>query len=532
MDVKKSGNFTKVLFLIFFCALILKILESFVAIPIINAAYNGESFDYLNELLQKHKLKNPTVRNIAFYSNEINGYVNRFIFLFSCSLFLIFLIVRNNFKRAKEFFNTSVSSIKVDVLRIVFFGYLLYINFPGIVDDLLSKPNASPFTIPGWPKWLIDFITISPVYELLGIAFTVFCIGAFIGLLTRKMVLGAAITGLFVMGIPQFFGKIDHYHFFWHIILILSFAKPGVSLSVDSYLKNKSFKHVEYFKVNSLAIQFIMILIGLVYFFPGFWKIVFSGSEWIFSENLKYKMYSNWIVRDGWMPFFRIDHYPFLYQSAALFTILIELGFIFSLFFKRITPFFVVGALLFHLSVFLFMKISFLGLVIIFVIFIDWERILNLTPKEFINTPKKYTHLLCIGIFVVGLNIFTGFTLINSWPFSVYPTFASIEGSDTPSILIQEVDVNDNVTKEIIPLLDRKYIDEFLTQSRLNGFINQTLNSTTKKQEGIKVLRGIYKDSYSGKTPDSLLKVYEIRLSTDPDLSNQKKVLERKLIED
>ncbi|MEO9884617.1 MAG: hypothetical protein ABJR05_03675 [Balneola sp.] len=529
---KKISNFTKVFILIFLFALIIKILEATVAIPVIKAAYNGDSFDYLNDLLQKHKLRNPTVRNLAFYSNEVSSYINRFILLFSGSLFLIFLIVRNNYKKAKDFFNAPESSFKVDILRIVIFGFLLYINFPNTINDLLSNPNTSTFSIPGWSKGLIDLILTNPIPQLLGIAFTVFCFGALIGIFTRKMIIGAVITGFFIMGIPQFFGKINHYHFLWHVILILSFARPGISLSVDSYLKNKSFKHSEYLRINSLAIKFIMIIIGLIYFFPGFWKIVFSGSEWIFSENLKFRMHSNWIVRDGWLPFFRVDHYPFLYQSAAFFTILIELGFIFALFFKKIRPYFVLGAFFFHLSVFFLLNISFVGLMIIYLIFIDWDKILNLSPKNYPKTLKKSSKKLqYVALLVIGFNILTGFTLINSWPFSVYPTFASVETNSTPSILVQEIDTNKNVIKEVIPLLDENYINEFVSQTRLSGFILQTLTSKTKKQDGISILKNIYRDSYSSKIPDSLLKVYKIRLSTNPDLPNRQKILERKLIE-
>ena len=106
------------------------------------------------------------------------------------------------------------------------------------------------------------------------------------------MLFGAVTTGFFVMGIPQFFGKIDHYHLLWYSLLIVSVSNSGNSLSVDNWMKKISQINHDKAIQFGLPLKIIMLLIGITYLFPGVWKITFSGLEWAFSNNLKYKLYS------------------------------------------------------------------------------------------------------------------------------------------------------------------------------------------------------------------------------------------------
>ncbi|MDR9418366.1 hypothetical protein [Gracilimonas sp.] len=352
------------------------------------------------------------------------------------------------------------------------------------------------------------------------------------------MMIGATLTGFFIMGIPQFFGKIDHYHILWYVLLILSVSPIGHCLSIDSWRNNipqiNGVKSSNY----GVPIKIVMILIGLSYFFPGFWKFSISGFEWAFSENLKFKLYSKWLMLDGWTPFFRIDHYPFLYQSAAFMTLVIEIGFIFALFYKKIRPLFVIGALGFHVSVWYFMKNPFFSLMVLYVIFINWSKVFafisntlknfNLSEVEVLNKPKSYLKYFIVGGFLIFGNVATGSLLIDSWPFGVYPTFASIESATVPSILIQAENENSEVVSESIPLLDANFKNEFNSVVRLRGYLGNLLNANTPEPQSYRALADIFYDSKNLNPDNYTLKFYKIRLSTNPDKSskvNQKQEL-------
>ena len=96
-----------------------------------------------------------------------------------------------------------------------------------------------------------------------------------------------------------------------------------------------------------MPLRFVQLLLGLIYFFPGFWKVWWGGLDWVLSENLKFQMYLKWMEVSSWTPFFRLDQYPLLYKSAAIAAVAFELSFIFLIFLPRLYVFAPLGGLIF-----------------------------------------------------------------------------------------------------------------------------------------------------------------------------------------
>lgn len=500
-----------------------KLAENLILIPLLEAAYNGESFEYLNKLITHHHLKNPDVRNLEFYQTEAPKYINRILFLTLSSTLLLWIVFKNNFLIFKEFLFEKKSGFSISVLRISIIGLIIYINFPVTAYEISSLGAESIVPPMGWSKGLISLLINEYVVISLSVLFYIFCLGGLLGIYTNFMLRGAAIVGFFIMGIPQFFGKIDHYHSLWHVLLVLSFSNSGNSLSIDSWRKKLPQINLNKSTLFGFSSKIIMILIGLSYFFPGFWKFTFSGLEWAFSNNLQLKLHSKWLDLDGWTPFFRIDRFPILYQSAAFSTMIIELGFIFALFFKRTRLVFIIGALSFHISVAYFMRISFFSLMVLYVVFVNWDWIIKtfLPKKNYLEGVIESTKLdkkviWVSGILVLG-NLISGATLINSWPFALYPTFASIESETVPSILITGVDQDGNKIHETIPFLDKKYREEFTSSSTLRGYIDNLIKSGTGNTENFSVLAQIFINSNKLESKIVSVRFYKIRLNTNPD---------------
>ena len=500
----------------------LKLAEIFLFTPIIEDAYTGDSFNYLNHLLEQHRLKDPDNRTLGFYLTEISSYTNRLILLGIFFSVLSWLIVRNDQKLFKKFFYETDRPFNLAFLRIVVVLFVLYINFPSASYNLSLLDREALVAPPGW-SFLIQYIPVNPEFIFVcSIVFYVAGIAALVGFYTRTSLIIFAILGFCLLGFPQLFGKIEHYHILWHVMLLLAFTPCGHALSIDLYLSNKPAPgpSVKY----GFPLKVVMVLIALSYFFPGIWKFVFSGFEWAFSENLKFKMYSKWIEFGGWTPAFRIDQYPILYQGTAFITLIFEIGFLFALFFKRVRPMFVVTGFLFHVSVFYFMGIPFYSLMIMYVVFIDWHKLfsgLKKMPEKLVDpnySSKLSKSVKIVAIVLIAGNFLTGALLINSWPFSVNPTFASMETGQI-STLMMDIEVEGESENEaVFPLFNEKFHDAFNSVSRLRGFLDTVIRSKNPKPESLKTLASIQLQDIN-QTITSV-KFYHVIISTDPDVRN------------
>src|SRR3989442_9968884 len=83
----------------------------------------------------------------------------------------------------------------------------------------------------------------------------------------------------------------------------------------------------------ALPLRFVWLLMGVIYFSAGFWKIWTGGYQWAWSDNPRNIMYNKWMELSGWVPVFRVDHYPMLYKVSGVCTLVFELSFILLIFF-------------------------------------------------------------------------------------------------------------------------------------------------------------------------------------------------------
>jgi hypothetical protein len=194
------------------------------------------------------------------------------------------------------------------------------------------------------------------------------------------------------------------------------------------------------------------LLIGVIYFFPGLAKLR-AGPEWVLSDNLKYLMYGYW-SKKHFIPWFRIDHYPLLYRSAALATIVFETSFIACVFSRPWRLLAVAGGVIFHWMTAKYLGLVFWSLVVCYTAFIDWEPVFGRlrrwlasgrpspelpddpTTVHNPSTPSASPGRASPVVVIVGStlligNIYCGALNIDSWPFCVYPQFAEIVRNPT-----------------------------------------------------------------------------------------------------
>ncbi len=124
------------------------------------------------------------------------------------------------------------------------------------------------------------------------------CITGLIGLFTTASSALALILAVYVLGVTQVYGKVSHNHELIWFMALLAVSPCGDALSIDAILSSRKRADLGIIErpgasiVYALPLRFASLLLGIIYFFPGFWKFWTSGFAWAFSDNLKYQMYS------------------------------------------------------------------------------------------------------------------------------------------------------------------------------------------------------------------------------------------------
>lgn len=322
------------------------------------------------------------------------------------------------------------------IFRIIFLAIFAYwgtIKAGFLWDQTMTfveLPDSAISPLP-FMKWYTDLVPFNKsTVSVFTVLFGVSAVCSLIGFKTRWSLILFTISAFYMLGIPNFYGKVNHYHHFIWFPFILAFSPCAEVLSVDAWLRKR--KGITVSKSTSWkytrSFYFIWALMGIIYFFPGFWKLWASGLDWMFTDNVRNQMYYKWLQIDHWRPFLRIDLVPALYKSSGLFVVLFELLFLPLLFNRATRKWAIIGGLLFHLGTWFFMNIFFVILVLSYVSFIPWHRLKWFRPQppdEKTLTISKNRALNLMGCSLIAGLILFGFGKWNSWPLTVYPTFDS-----------------------------------------------------------------------------------------------------------
>jgi predicted DCC family thiol-disulfide oxidoreductase YuxK len=321
--------------------------------------------------------------------------LSRAIFTGICVQLFVLAVQKRHYvvKTINEFFAGTTYPINLAIFRIIHFESIFSIDRFSQVIWFSELPKELMF-VPFGSGWLINIIPINATIAQIAIfLLKIFSFTAMIGLFTRTSAWLTVILSFYVLGIPQFYGKVDHYHHLLWFAAILAASRCGDVLSLDAIFM--SWKRADRGQLEppglsrayALPLRFLWLLLGIIYIFPGLYKLFAGGFDWAFSENLKYRLYTIWLDLDGWIPAFRLDQYPVLYQLSALGSILFELCFILLIFFPKTRYIAAVSGVAFHSMIYQLMKINFTSLAKAYVTFFDFNAIFHwighrLFPKD------------------------------------------------------------------------------------------------------------------------------------------------------
>lgn len=347
-------------------------------------------------------------------------------------------------RRLREFFCATAGPLNLAVFRIAVFAWLLWLfcsvdfaAYTQIPAELRVAPPgyAGVFHLIPWNRAVIAGA------RAVAIAASV---AALLGAATRSAALVVCVCALYLLGLPEFFGKINHtnHHLIWFTAL-LAVSRSADALSIDAWrAAARRAQRGEPPAVPTTAIayalplRFVWLLIGVSYLIPGLAKLA-AGPEWVLSDNLTNLMHRFWAAK-GFTPALRIDRYPLLIRAAAAATVIFEVGFLPALFFPRLRRLVVAGGIAFHLLTIIYLRIAFYGLLVCYVAFVDWAALMAAVRRRFAaigatpRTPAAVERrpltrgVVWVGSLLLAANVACGVFVIDSWPFGVFPRFAGI----------------------------------------------------------------------------------------------------------
>lgn len=357
------------------------------------------------------------------------------------------------------------SAFNLGVLRAVVFSTIFSLASKGHPTFFATLPAGLRVMPPGW-GWLEGLLPFDePSVRFAQSALLISSALATVGLATAVSTATAALLALFVLGVPNFYIKIDHSaHILMLCALVIAVSRSGDAVALDRLFKGRRAPPPPPSVAYTIPMRFCWLLIGTVYLFPGAWKVWESGDMWLSGLQLQGELWDKWGQLEHFTPPFRIDQYPRLLTVLGIATVAFELS-VFFLILKRSTR--VLAALAavgFHLGVKLFLAIQFhvffpLVLLLDFPqLWLQLRRYLPLAWRTKLEAlfgrsstsdgppappeasaprpswPRAAIAPLLMGSLLLTGQWVTGLAHVDSWPVSLHPTFSARQKEIRPRV--------------------------------------------------------------------------------------------------
>jgi hypothetical protein len=283
-------------------------------------------------------------------------------------------------------------------------------------------------------------------------------VAALFGVFTRVAAGVAAIALVYLLGIPQLYGTVRHYHHLVWLAALLCASPSGDALSIDAWRKRRAGRPPPtYGPRYGIALAAAWAIAAAIFFFPGMWKIADGGVAWISSDNLMNQMRWKWLQYGRVSPL-RLDLSPRLCHLAALAAVCFELSFPLLLFHRVTRALAVAAALVFHVLTALVMFIGFGSLLCLYAAFVPWHRLLR-RPEGPADLRSPLPIAIVAVALVTAIAVQGARGRVQSWPFACYPTFQFLAPDRMPALEVELVAADGSVVKIAqakIPGVDRQ----------------------------------------------------------------------------
>ncbi|WP_045457388.1 hypothetical protein [Sporocytophaga myxococcoides] len=352
--------------------------------PLVKAYFDGSAPPWVNNLIEFIYPRMITERNrfpVSFFEEKAIQVILRITFILSG--FAIFLFLKSkstSFRKFTiQFFNGFVDYHQVSILRILFYGSLLYFSFE-FYNDLLVLSSIKAFFK---PLFLLKLAGLGFPSAPLGlILYLILMLSCILCILSIYPVLSSAIavlTFIYFQAVFFSFEKIDHGY------TTLNYA--GLIMPFLLYQQKK--------KANSATsllpdwpLQLIKLSLSLCYLLAGLEKLFISKGAWLSPATFKSYIYLHQAPLG-----MQILNYPILCSMLPFAAMIFQLGFISILWKDKLKWIFLPAGILFHIGTVVLFGISSIinPWVFTYIYFIRWIEIKPLMRliKSFDNLFKR-----------------------------------------------------------------------------------------------------------------------------------------------
>ena len=274
--------------------------------------------------------------------------------------------------------------------RLVFFGLLLAYYLPVSHVGWGSVPASFRN-----PIWLFErlHLPILPDYALaiLVAAWKVALAMACVGMLTRLSTALAFLLGVYLIGLPYNFGKTDHMTAIvvW-TMLILALSHSGDAWSVDAWMRRRQAGDVPAPpRVRSgeyrWPVRAVWVVMATIFFAAGMAKVIQGGPAWVFSDNMAISLVQRYYDVSApptldWG--LRVAQHPWLAESMAAGSLLLELAAPLALFSRRLRRVLPWMLLAMQIGIGLLMNVWFTRFFFAYVFWVPWTCLMPRDRKN------------------------------------------------------------------------------------------------------------------------------------------------------
>jgi hypothetical protein len=236
----------------------------------------------------------------------------------------------------QRFWFSPASPVGLGVCRVLFFGYLA----ARIAPDARVAPWAGvdeAFWIPTH-LFAVARLGVAPaaVLQAVDLLWSAALVLACVGLATRAATGASLLLGAYVLGLPQCFGKIDHWSGLLVLVMaVLACARCGAACSIDALLARhrarragRTLPYVAWSGEYRWPLQLVRVTMALVFLAAGIAKLRFSGLAWLDPGNMAIILVQPHYALDRQLPALGlvVAGMPWLAGTLAALTLLAELA--------------------------------------------------------------------------------------------------------------------------------------------------------------------------------------------------------------
>jgi hypothetical protein len=177
------------------------------------------------------------------------------------------------------------------VCRVLLFWHV----WPGFrIEDNASFAafrSSAWYPVSFFKAWSVPLFD-APVLEGLSIAASVLAFTSLVGLAYPVSALGSALLALYLRGVPQNFGKVNHAdNLLIFALFVFAFARAADAWSLDAVLRRRLWKRPPRQSPSGeyrWPVRFITLLIVTMYAAAGASKLINSGWDWALSDSFRW----------------------------------------------------------------------------------------------------------------------------------------------------------------------------------------------------------------------------------------------------